>query len=250
MSLSLEKGLRLLESLRERTDGEWHGLSLKDVAAASALDKATAYRMLRSLAKYGYVTQDERGRYAVGSAALALAHAAFQSNRLVRRTLGIMRALHAATGETINLAERHDLTSVTIHEIPSAHQVRYTTRIGAASPLHLGASSRATLAFSAPAVRETVLSQPLARVTENSIVDRGALERSLERVRADGYATSYGERVPGTNSIAVALLPPDGHAIGSLAILWPSRGGASDRERRKSWPDLLLEHVRDVQGTL
>ncbi|MEA2689923.1 MAG: IclR helix-turn-helix domain, partial [Candidatus Eremiobacteraeota bacterium] len=79
MSLSLEKGLRLLQSLSERTDAEWHGLSLKDVAAAGELDKATAYRLLRSLAKYGFVTQDERGRYAVGSAALALAHAAFQS---------------------------------------------------------------------------------------------------------------------------------------------------------------------------
>jgi len=250
MSLSLEKGLRLLQSLSERTDGEWHGLSLKDVAAASELDKATAYRLLRSLAKYGFVSQDERGRYAVGSAALALAHAAFQSNRLVRRTLGIMRALHAATTETINLAERHDLTSVTIHEIPSAHQVRYTTRIGAASPLHLGASSRATLAFSAPAVREAVLAQPLAQVTENSIVDRAALERTLADVRRDGFATSFGERVPGTNSIAVPLLAPDGHAIGSLAILWPSRGAAVDRTRRQRWPALLLEHVREVQGTL
>lgn len=250
MSLSLEKGLRLLQSLSERTDGEWHGLSLKDVAAASELDKATAYRLLRSLAKYGFVSQDERGRYAVGSAALALAHAAFQSNRLVRRTLGIMRALHAATTETINLAERHDLASVTIHEIPSAHQVRYTTRIGAASPLHLGASSRATLAFSAPAVRDAVLAQPLARITDNSIVDPAALERMLADVRSDGFATSFGERVPGTNSIAVPLLAPDGHAIGSLAILWPSRGAAVDRTRRQTWPALLLEHVREVQGTL
>src|SRR4030088_3513733 len=157
MSLSLEKGLRLLQSLSERTEGEWHGLSLKDVAAMSELDKATAHRLLRSLGKYGYVTQDERGRYAVGSAALALAHAAFQANRLVRRTLPVMRALHAGTGETINLAERHDFASVTIHEIPSPHHERYTPRIGAASPLRLGASSRATLAFSAPPVRDALL---------------------------------------------------------------------------------------------
>lgn len=250
MSLSLEKGLRLLQALSERTEREWHGLTLKEVAAASELDKATAYRLLRSLAKYRYVAQDERGRYSIGSAALALAQAAFQSNRLVRRALGLMRALHDATGETINLAERHDLTSVTIHEIPSAHQVRYTTRIGAASPLHLGASSRATLAFSAPAVRDAVLSRPLERVTENSIVERDPLEQALEHVRGEGYAMSFGERVPGTNSIAVPLLAADGNAIGSLAILWPSRGAAIDGERRATWPGVLLEQVREVQGTL
>ncbi|MDB5029278.1 MAG: transcriptional regulator, IclR family [Candidatus Eremiobacteraeota bacterium] len=250
MSLSLEKGLRLLQTLSDRTDAEWHGLSLKDVAASSELDKATAHRLLRSLAKYGYVAQDERGRYAIGSAALALAHAAFESNRLVRRTLGIMRALHAATEETINLSERHELASVTIHEIPSTHQVRYTTRIGAASPLHLGASSRATLAFSAAPVRNAVLERPLERVTENSIVDLAALERTLERVRADGYAISFGERVPGTNSIAIPLLGSDGHAIGALAILWPSRGTAADRKRRETWPAMMLQQIAEVQGTL
>ena len=47
------------------------------------------------------------------------------------------------------------------------------------------------------------------------------LERTLARVRAEGYATSFGERVPGTNSVAVPLLAPDGVALGSLAILWP-----------------------------
>ena len=250
MSQSLEKGLRLLQTLGERADGEWHGLSLKDVAASSELDKATAHRLLRSLAKYGFVVQDERGRYAVGSAALALAHAAFQSNRLVRRTLTLMRALHEETGETINLAERHDLASVTIHEIPSRHQVRYTTRIGAASPLHLGASSRATLAFSPASVHEAVVAQPLARVTENSIAERDALERTLQQVRTDGYAVSFGERVPGTNSIAVPLLAPDGIAIGSLAILWPSRGHDVDRERRATWPALLVEHTQQLQRTL
>ncbi|HEX3463078.1 MAG TPA: IclR family transcriptional regulator [Candidatus Elarobacter sp.] len=250
MSQSLEKGLRLLQALGERADAEWHGLSLKDVASASSLDKATAHRLLRSLAKYGYVVQDERGRYAVGSAALALAHAAFESNRLVRRTLPLMRALHAETGETINLAERHELESVTIHELPSTQQVRYTTRIGAASPLHVGASSRATLAFSAPSVHDAVLGGPLARVTENSIADRDLLERMLERVRAEGYATSFGERVPGTNSVAVPLLAPDGVALGSLAILWPSRGDDVDRKRRATWPSLLLDHIKEIQRTL
>ncbi|HEY4442176.1 MAG TPA: IclR family transcriptional regulator, partial [Candidatus Elarobacter sp.] len=194
--------------------------------------------------------QDERGRYALGSAAIGLANAALQSNRLVRRTLPLMRALHALSEETINLAERHELSSVTVHEIPSSHQVRYTTRIGAASPLNLGASSRVTLAFSPQAVREAVFAAPLAATTERSISDRAALEAALRTVRADGYAISTGERVPGTNAIAVPLLGADGDAVGSVAILWPSRGPAIDDERRATWPRLMLEHVRPLQGTL
>ena len=81
-------------------------------------------------------------------------------------------------------------------------------------------------------------------------IDPKALERTLDQVRSLGYATSFGERVPGTNSIAVPLLAADGNAIGSLAILWPSRGAAEDRKRRAAWPTMMLEQVREVQGTL
>ena len=250
MSQSLEKALRLLQTLSERTEHEWHGFTLKDISAANALDKATAHRLLRSLATFGYVVQDDRGRYAVGPGALALAQAAFTANRLIRRMLEPMRAVHEKTDETINLSERNRLVSVTVHEIPSTQNVRYTTRVGAVSPLHLGASSRATLAFSAPSVAAAVLDQPLARATQNSIVERAALERSFEQVRRDGYAMSFGERVPDTNSIAVPLLAPDGHAVGAVAILWPSRGAAVDNTRRAAWPELLLESVRTIQGTL
>ena len=140
MSLSLEKGLRLLQA-PERTH------------RTRVVRPSPERRRRRERARQG-----DR----VPPAALALAQAAFKLNRVVRRTLGLMRSLHEVTDETINLAERHDLASVTIHEIPSSHQVRYTTRIGAAAPLHLGASSRTTVAFSPPPVREAVFA-PLAR---------------------------------------------------------------------------------------
>lgn len=250
MSLSLEKGLRLLLVLSEHAKGGGHGLALRDLAAESELDKATAYRLLRSLGKYAFIEQDEGGHYALGTGALGLAQAAFRSHRLVQRLLPVMRAVHAATQETINLAERQDLVSVTVHELPSAAHVRYTTRIGAWAPLHLGASSRATLAFSPPAVREAVLAGALTPVTPASIADRPTLESTLAAVRRDGYAISRGERVEGTNALAVPLLDSDGYAIGSLAVLWPSRGDAVDEEHRATWPAVLLDAIRDVQGTL
>jgi DNA-binding IclR family transcriptional regulator len=98
-------------------------------------------------------------------------------------------------------------------------------------------------------LREAVLAAPLEAATPRSVVDPAALARLLHETREAGFAISIGERVPATNSIAVPLLARDGYAIGSLAILWPSRGGDVDDERRREWPALLLDAVRDVQGT-
>lgn len=250
MSLSLEKGLRLLLAVSESGAREFHGVPLKDLAAATDLDKATAHRLLRSLARYDFVQQDEGGGYALGNAARALAHAATQSNLLIQRMMPAMRAVHAATDETINLAERHQRSSVTVYEIPSPQQVRYTTRIGAASPLHLGASSRATLAFSPAALQDEILAGVLVAQTLGSITDPATLKRTLSEIRRTGHAMSLGERVTGTNAIAVPLLNAQHEAVGSLAILWPSRGASEDRRRKREWPQLLLDAVRDVQGTL
>jgi DNA-binding IclR family transcriptional regulator len=161
----------------------------------------------------------------------------------------LMRTLAETTNETINLAELHETTSVTVHEIPSTQQIRYTTRIGNATPLHLGASSRVVLAFAAPEVVDAVLSGPRTAATAESVIDRAALEALCARTRSDGYAISCGERVPGTYALAVPLLAADGYAIGSLAILWPARGAEIDAVRVQRWPAMLREAIATLQGT-
>jgi DNA-binding IclR family transcriptional regulator len=249
MSASLEKGLAVLTTLAEHAHNGGRPLALREVAAASGLDKATAYRLLRSLRKFALVVQDEEGRYGLGTGALALAQAAFRSHRLVGRMIPAMRALADATNETINLAELHETTSVTVHEIPSTQQIRYTTRIGNATPLHLGASSRVVLAFAAPAVVDAVLSGPRSAATPQSVVEREALEALCAQTRRDRYAVSCGERVPGTYALAVPLLAADDYAIGSLAILWPARGAEIDAERVRAWPALLHAAIAELQGT-
>lgn len=248
MSQSLEKGLGLLVALSDHAHDGGRGLALREVAAAGGLDKATAHRLLQSLRKFALVAQDERGRYKLGTGALALAHAALSSQRLVERMRAAMRRLAEETDETVNLCELHDGASVTVHEIPSTQMVRYTTRIGNAVPLHLGASSRVALAFSRPEVVDAVLAAPREAATADSLVDRDALVAALVRARSAGWAASFGERVPGTRAIAVPLLGDDGYAIGSLAILWPSRGESVDAERLRRWPGLLLDAVAQVQG--
>ena len=247
MSQTLERGISLLMHLSEIALGQGDPrVPLKDIATAVSMDKATAFRLLKSLEKFKLVEDDGKGNYWIGSAALVLSQAAARTNGLISQSIPVMRELAALTGETISLAERRDHTSVTLYEIESAQAVRYANKIGLAAPLHAGSGPRVILAFSEPSVINEVLTRHLQRFNPATITDPVRLERELRQCRKDGYAVSSGERVSGTNSISVPLCGIDGHARGAMSILWPSRGVDIDRERIRDWPPILQAATRNL----
>lgn len=190
----------------------------------------------------------EDGSYSLGSAAALLAGAAPRVSTFLARAVPLVHELAAATEETVSLAERRDLSYVTVYEIESPQPVRYGNKIGAAASLNVAAGGCAILAFSSPEVQETVLSSDaLERRTRATMVEREALMIRLGEIKRRGYATSSGERVPGANSISAPLIGAEGYARGVLSVLWPSRGDEIDRSRFRDWPALLLGVVRKLQ---
>jgi len=249
MSKSLGKGLELLVRLSEASERGDPPLSLADVARSAALEKTTAFRLLRTLHANGFVSKDDAGRYELGATVIAIARAAFETNALLQKSLPLMRALQAATDETVTLVERRGREAITVHALHSEHVVRYMARVGAVIPLHLGASARAVLAFAPAAIVDDVCAGALAAPTDASITDPVALRASLAEVRRLGYATSSGERAQGAKAIAVPLLDAAGAAVGSLAVLAPARGPAIDDDRLRRWPRLIIDVVAGLQGT-
>src|SRR5690348_18501457 len=114
MSRTLGEGLRLLmvlADLCEREDGA--RVPLRQIAAAAEMNKSTAYRLLQSFSKYGFVDSDESGAYGLGSATLLLAHATLGRNAMLAAAIPIMREIARQTGETVSLSERRGLFNVT-----------------------------------------------------------------------------------------------------------------------------------------
>ncbi|MFI0370619.1 IclR family transcriptional regulator [Actinomadura sp. 1N219] len=250
MSQTVERAVKLLFWLAERTaDSDTAEHSLGDIASGVELDKATTYRLAQSLVKFDLIEHDPRSRrYRLGSGAMVLARAAMQGHAFLGQCMPVLRLLSERTGETVSLSERRGLSSMTIYEIESGESVRYANKIGRAVPLHVAAGPRAILAWSAPETRRTVVEGELASFTPNTITDAGALRRTLEATRERGYAHSFGERTPAVHSLAAPVFGEDGYAVGSVCILWPSRGEETDAERLRTWPGLLMDAVKSVQA--
>ena len=116
--------------------------------------------------------------------------------------------------------------------------------IGSSLPLWAGTSGRLLLACLPDDKREKLLAQlALQRFTEETITSVAALRRDLQRVRKQGYAVSYGERVGGAASISTPVRDGRGNVVAAFTISAP-------RERFLSQEELLLHLAREGAARL
>jgi DNA-binding IclR family transcriptional regulator len=217
------RAFQVLDWMAGAHGGDW---ALGEVAAGVGMHPATVHRVLAQLVEAGLVRQDpESGRYGLGLELLKLAWKATGRPGLREIALPELRALSDDTGETAWLglydARRRQMLFAAAVESPQA--VRHVRPLNEWLPLHGGASGRALLAFLPEGEREAVLDGPLPAVTEHTIVERAALERSLDDVRRRGYAVSRGERAIGGVGVAAPVLAADGRALAVVGIGLPQQ---------------------------
>lgn len=220
---SVDKAIQLLFAMAQWPVDKTAGVS--ELARQLGLTKSQVYRLLRTLERYDLVVQDpgER-RYRLGPGVLALGAAARERVSLVRAARPVMERLAAATGESVHLIERRDLTAVVVDVRESAKPVRLTARVGGRYPLHAGACPQAILAFLPDKDRERVLSQlpALPRYTPRTVLDPGELRRILAGVREKGYAVSDEDVDIGARAVGAPIFDASGIPIGAISVAGPS----------------------------
>jgi DNA-binding IclR family transcriptional regulator len=241
---SVERAIDILAAL---SDGP-HNLT--EITALTRLSKGTAFRLLASLSYRNLVVKDPSNNvYTLGPGALHLLQGVM-SGLGAFASVGrpALSRLWEQTGETVTLHARLMHERVCIDEIPSPQALRYTYTIGSVAPLSVGAAGKVLLAaIDDPAERARVLqSLQLARLTDNSIVDRDALVREVEKTRRTGWATSAGERVIGAAAVSV---PVSGWGtVVSLSVLGPA-ARMSRKVLMKMLPDVQLA-AREIEAAL
>jgi DNA-binding IclR family transcriptional regulator len=199
--------------------------SLGQIASRSGLSKATVHRLLSALGYRSLVMQNSlTGDYTLGPGCIALADAVMRGTGLVGALARPWtQELSTATQETATVHVRVGSQRFCVDEVPSPQPLRFISGIGVAEPIHTGSAGKILLAYAADSVRQSILQRlKLVPVTKNTIVDRDALERELDKVRHNGYATSRGERIEGAVGLSVPILDNDGLTIAAFSILGPA----------------------------
>lgn len=199
-------------------DNEHLSLSLQEIAERIRMPKTTAFRLVNTLERAGFLIRMDNQQYCLSLKIARL-------GGLVRSTLSIreiarpvMFEVNKQTRETITLNTIVGTDRMVLEVVDTPSPLMSMARLGQHVPLFLSASSRIMLAHMEPDELERILKVTTAGVE----YDRPAFDRELARFRKQGYALSRGQRVPGLTAISVPLFDINGKVRNSLSLTGPS----------------------------
>jgi IclR family KDG regulon transcriptional repressor len=193
-------------------------LQLRQIAEAIHLSDATTFRLVKALAKLGYLVRGQQQEYSLSLKVLELA------NR-VRATLGMREIAHEIIaklvkdmGETVALQMRTGEDRVVIDVVGPDVGIMGMVRVGDRAPLIAGAGAKLLLAFQSREEQD----QLLPKMIRTYSLDEGKLRRELVAIRKRRYSTSDGEIMQGVFAVAAPIVERDGEVRYALALYGPS----------------------------
>lgn len=232
---------RVTETLQQIARCE-AGYSLAELARRLNVPKASLADILAGLVACDFLTKGQSGRYVLGAAAVAFARMAVSSNSFSDLTHHHLEALVEKINETALIArlDYESMVSVYVDKVESNQAVRYTVPLGLRRELYATSAGKVLLAYMPKSDQSAYLrSVPFERFTPRTIVDRRTMERELEQVLADGFASTNGERSVGASGISAPILDRDGQLLGAITVAGPSA-------RIQPVRDEIISHVGET----
>ena len=219
---SLDRAFDILEQLCQTG----RGMSIKDLTAATGLNKSTVHRMLHAMIGRGYVVQDElSGRYQMTTKLYALGGQVVDNLDLVEAARHPMNVLSQEVGETVHLVVPEGTDIVYVYKMEAGQDsVRMVSRIGMHRPMYCTASGKAILAcFDSREVERIWAESRIVPYTPHTITDWLQFRAELEEIRRRGTAFDQEENEVGIRCIAAAIHDYSGQVCGALSVSVPQQ---------------------------
>ena len=189
---------------------------LSDLAAITAIPRATCHRLASALVDLRLLTKDDIGRYLVGPRVSEL-HAAAGADRLRSVALPSLRRLRDTTGESAQIYRRQGQRRLCVASVEPATGLRDTVPEGALLTMAAGSAAQVLSAWSDTASEFSA--------------------QALAEVRRRGWAQSVAEREAGVASVSAPVWS------GERVVAAVSISGPIDRMSRRPGTRFAAEVV-------
>jgi DNA-binding IclR family transcriptional regulator len=224
-------------------------VSVQEVANRLVSDKATAYRMLVTLLKSGFVVRDEASkRYSLSYKVVSLSRNLLAENEVSKLIQREMRELSLATQETIHYSVLDGHKTVLVQRVKGIQLVNVDFQIGDRSPLHCTAIGKVILAFQDVRLIEEVIAAGLPKMASKTITEAEALRQELRKIRSQGYAVDNHEYSDTMRCIAVPVFEGNGHVSSGISISGPESRFSCEKLDELSGP--ILNASRNLSRQL
>lgn len=214
------RAFRVLEVVAQHENG----CSLSDVVQALELPKQTVHRLVGQLEQAGLVLREPRSRRVqLSGRTERFAVDALTNGGLRRERHAILQALVADIGETCNLAALSGAEVVYLDRVETLWPLRMMLSPGSRVPLHATSSGKLLLSLLPKTQRDRLIGQLRLRgFTENTIVERDALERDLAETRRRRIGINRAEHLRGMTGVAVPVMIDRQRACAAVALQAPN----------------------------
>ena len=182
--------------------------TVTDIANCCKLSKPTVYRLLQTLEESLMVTQDPTThRYYLGPLINRIASDPRTNHRyLVNCALEELTHLWNLSGETVELNLMVGLQYIRLYEIQSKYELKVVAGPDPVGPVYVGATAKVLLSqLEDHELKSALKSIKISRVTEHSVINKKELMEQAKEIRRQGYAVSYGERIPDALCISAPI---------------------------------------------
>jgi len=199
-------------------------LGTHEISTMLGYHKATVNRILLTLTKHGYLSQNSQTRkFTLGPVAVDIGQAV---NRALKTNLlfiakPFIDKLRDELKETITLEVTSGNRVFMAYIVEGPQLVRLAGNIGEIVPINAAAGAKAILAFSPRHIISKFIDVEFQQYTPNTITDKNRFLAQLDEIRVRGYALDNEEIAFGTVAIGVPVFNHEGVPVASLIVAGP-----------------------------
>jgi IclR family acetate operon transcriptional repressor len=217
----VRRALELLLLMAESPQESW---GVRQLAEAADHPVSSLHRTLSALVVADFV-ENEGGRYRLGSEAERFSHLMNSRISLPQIAQKYLEDLVADCNESalLGVYDSSQRQMRFVISIESSNPLRYVVPLNVWGPVHAGSSGCAILAFLPEEEQRAILSEPLEALTPKTKTRRKLLAATLAKIKEDGYAISFGERIVGAVGIAAPIFDRSGAVCGDVCVTTPEQ---------------------------
>ena len=234
---TLAKGLAVIRAF----GAERPRLTLSQAAVAVGLSRATARRILLTLADLGYVEQDGR-QFFLTPRVMELGFSYLATQSWIDRVLPLLQTLSEDVAETCSASVLQGNDIVYVARVQTSRIMTSAVAVGARLTAWHTAMGRIMLgALADDELRRRLRAARVDSYTPSTITDFGALLERVVEDRARGFSIVDEELEKGLRSISVILTTRRDRAVGAIDV-----SAHANRTTRNEMRDRFLPRLRDI----
>lgn len=216
---NLGKGLSIMDYLSVNIKGK----TLQEIKEDLKISQTTAYRILNTMLRHGYLSYNEEGKkYKLSCKLLTLGFKAFNENGLFDVVFPKLKFLRDSVKETACFGILGEKKGMFIEQVQGVYTFSFTLMPGKEFDLHCSAPGKAIMAYLPKFLQDEYLSMmSFERHNDRTITNKEDYLKELEKVRENGFAIDDEEELTGVFCIGAPVFDYKGYPCGAIWISGP-----------------------------